>query len=42
MPMNIKLQVLSTLCICFLLLNSSLLAHDLHKDASAHKVGDKK
>jgi hypothetical protein len=27
---------------CFLLLNSSLLAHDLHKNTPAHKVGDKK
>ena len=40
--MDIKLQVLSTLCICFLLLNGSLLAHDLHNDTPAHKIGDKR
>ncbi len=40
--MNIKLQILSTLCICFLLLNSPLLARDQHKDAPKYKVGDKK
>ena len=40
--MKINLQIFSTFCVCFLLLNSSLLAHDLHKSAPAHKVGDKK
>jgi hypothetical protein len=40
--MNIKLQILSTLCIYFLFFNSPLRAHDLHKETPAHKVGDKK
>ncbi len=42
MLMNIKLHILTTLYISFLLLHSPLFGHDLNKNSPAYKIGDNK